>query len=128
MDGKRRYLRCRKDGRGVFTDRFLDSLSRFSVIDISATGIAISAKRELDIDDTVGMAIVFDGYFHEKDVKVTGRVVRKESEERIFKYGMEFIDLSQEEKVEIDEIMNRSCVRDHEKSLSNCEDDCTFLK
>lgn len=128
MDGRRKYLRCRQKGRGIFTDRFINPMRKFSVIDISASGIGVKSKIDIGIGETVAMAIVFDGYFHEKDLKVKGSVVRKETLGDGFVYGIKFTNLSHKDKVEIDEIMNRSCIRDHHKTLYNCEDDCIFLK
>ncbi|NLD46610.1 MAG: PilZ domain-containing protein [Clostridiaceae bacterium] len=128
MDGRRKYLRCRQTGRGIFTDRFTDPQRKLSVIDVSATGIGVISKIDINVGEIVSMAIVFDGYFHEKDLKVQGCVIRKEMLKDGFLYGIEFINQSHKEKVEIDEIMNRSCIRDHHKTLSNCEEDCTFLK
>ncbi|MFZ5985727.1 MAG: PilZ domain-containing protein [Bacillota bacterium] len=129
MDGNRSYLRCSVGGRGVFTDHPVGAVGKFNIIDISASGIRISAKREFSPDDTVQMSIAFSGYLREKEINVKAKVVRKVQSQDGFEYGLKFIDLDHKEKVEIDEIMNQSCSREHQKALSNCDyDNCTFLK
>lgn len=129
MDGNRRYLRCKREGEGVFSDHPVGSMNKFKIIDISAAGIRISTKRSLEERDTVEMSIIFSGYLHEKHIDVKSRVVRKEKKENGFEYGLEFVDLTHKEKVEIDEIMKQSCSINHEKTLSNCDyGDCVFLK
>lgn len=130
MDGKRNYLRCNNiSGNGTFCDNLFNSSVKFKVINLSGSGVLIKTKRKFDVSDVVEMKIEFGGYINEKRIVLKGKVMRQEVDGEEFRYGMEFVDISHEKKVEIDEIMNLSCSREHDKSLKNCDyGECTFLK
>ncbi len=130
MDGKRNYLRCNNiSGKGTFCDNLFDSSVKFKVINLSGSGILIKTKRKLGVSNVVEMKIEFGGYINEKRIILKGKVIRQEADGEEFLYGMEFVDISHEKRVEIDEIMNLSCSREHHKSLKNCDyGECTFLK
>jgi len=130
MDGKRNYLRCDNiSGEGTFCDNLGDNSKMFKVLNLSGSGILIKSKKKLDIDDEVEMKIDFAGYINEKQIELIAKVVRQDSAGEDFLYGMKFVDISHEARVEIDEIMKLSCSREHYSSLKNCDhDQCTFLK
>lgn len=130
MDGKRKYLRCSNlSGEGTFCDNLYGRAKKFEVINLSASGMLIKSKRKLEINDVAEMKIVFGGYINEKQLRLSGRVVRIESSGDNFLYGMEFVEISHGNRVEIDEIMNMTCSREHQNSLKNCDHgECTFLR
>lgn len=130
MDGKRNYLRCSNiSGKGTFCDNFYGTSNKFKVINLSASGALIKSRQQLEISDVVVMKLEFGGYIYEKHLKLKGKVVRQETDGEYFLYGMEFVDISHANRVEMDEIMNLSCSRENHNSLRNCEyGECALLK
>ena len=130
MDGKRNYLRCNNiSGKGTFCDNVFDASRKFEVLNLSGSGILVKTKRKFEINDIVEMKIEFGGYINERLIKLNARIMRIEEDGGDFLCGMEFVDISHEKRVEIDEVMNLSCSRENHKNLKNCDHgECTFLK
>ncbi len=109
MDTKRAYKRCGLNGKGTLTASGRIPKAEFEVLDISASGVSISTSADLNIHDIVDLNIRFNGNIIEMVIDANARVVRKDGIDSENIYGIEFISMSNSDRVEIDEIIAYSC-------------------
>lgn len=102
-----KYTSCDVVGGGKVFLKDSDNGGKFKIIEMSAVEIKINTSIELELDTIVDLKIVLNSILFDIDLDVTGKVVEKlESSE---KYRIEFIELSDKVKEEIDDIMRSAC-------------------
>lgn len=110
MDRSRHYFRCKIAGHGRLYRNFDKKGIEFSVVDMSATGLKIITRAELEEKEEIRLDIRFSGFIFEVAVSVKGRVTRKAYlGEEAMEYGLHFVDLPHKDRVEIDEMIGHSC-------------------
>lgn len=113
MDEIRNYQRCNVMGEGeLFVDKPGNSYRhgiRFHIIDVSASGIRIRTKINVDADLVLDMKIRFGGHITDIPLNVKAKVTKKEKKGTEFEYALRYLNLSNENKIEIDEIVRMSC-------------------
>ncbi|HEY5560622.1 MAG TPA: hypothetical protein VIK72_02515 [Clostridiaceae bacterium] len=80
---------------------------KFTISEMSAEEIQIETSLQLDIDTIVKLKIRLDSILFEININALGKVVEKQEEAQIYK--IEFIDMKDNVKEEIDDIIRRSC-------------------
>lgn len=80
---------------------------KFKIIEMSAEEIKIETDFKLELNDIVHLKIVLNSVLFNIDIDAKGKVVEKLDIAE--KYRIEFIELSDEDKEEIDEIMRSAC-------------------
>ena len=126
MDIKRTYPRCSIFGDG---DMVISNGKKLpvKVKDMSASGCMITSDYELQMNELIHLSIHFTGIAQENNISVKGKVVRKEAVSNSFTYGIEILDLSPKQRVEIDEIMQMSCIHIPIEGANLCDDGgCIF--
>jgi hypothetical protein len=109
MDNFRNYQRCNVMGEGEMRKTEDKAVSKFEVIDVSASGIRIKASGEFDVNEEVQMDIRFAGHLLEIPLKASGIVSKKRKLGNLFEYAVKFTNLSGKERIEIDEIVKKTC-------------------
>ncbi len=128
MDRNRAYSRCHIMGEGEILTHSGGPSAKFKLIDMSASGVRIESAGDVDVGEERELKIVFDGYLFEIVVNVTGKVRRKEVVNGFYEYGIEFVNLSQKNRIELDELMKRSCSIGYHTGNNICEDgNCVFF-
>ena len=127
MDVRRIYQRCRVAGEGKFYQAPGGQGVNFDIIDLSASGAKIRAEQQLEINQTIDVAIRFSGLEMEMNMKVVGRVIRKKEVVDGYIYGLEFVNLTEHVKVEMDEVLRRRCGGSILGRVDHCDDgSCIF--
>ena len=102
-----KYPSCDVAGGGKIFLKNTKSGEKFKIIDMSAEEIKIKTSMQLELDTIVDLKISLDSLLFEIHVDAIGKVVEKlESTE---KYRVEFMELSDKVKEEIDEVMRSTC-------------------
>ena len=110
MSTKRAYLRCDLHGRGKLLDGSKKVVAEFEVLNISASGASIGTDADLDEGGVFNAKMLFNGHITEMNLNVNARLVRKEAYNNKFVYGIEFVDITDRDRTEIDEIVCYSCI------------------
>lgn len=79
--------------------------AEFSINNISASGMNITAKVELEEHEAFMMEIQIYGKLFPVSKQMKGRVVRKRRHNSIYHYGIRFIDMTHKDIVELDEYL-----------------------
>jgi hypothetical protein len=102
-----KYTSCDVVGRGKVFLKNTERGEKFKIIEMSAVEIKIKTSLQLELDTIVNLKIILNSILFDIDVDATGKVVEKlESTEN---YRIEFIDLEDKAKEEIDDIMKSAC-------------------
>lgn len=109
MDRIRNYQRCNVMGEGTLFVKPDGKAYPFYVIDISASGVKIRSNAELELNDEVEIDIRFSGHILEIPLKVDAKVAKKTKTGKEYEYALRFLNLSHQKRVEIDEIVRRTC-------------------
>lgn len=109
MDQIRNYPRCIVLGDGELNIKPDKRGYPFHVQDISGTGVRVRTEKNIEIKQIVFIRMKFSGHIIEVPIETSGEVVKKAMIGNEYEYAIKFTDLSQKEKVEIDEIIRRSC-------------------
>jgi len=109
LDNIRNYKRCEVVGTGEFNIRSSHKSHTLEVIDISASGVRILTRSELEENAEIDMNIRFSAFIIDFFINVKGEIKKKSNNGSSFEYAVKFKDLSQNKKVEIDEIVGRIC-------------------
>lgn len=109
MEGFRNYPRCAVVGDGELAKQSSNAVYEFHVIDISASGVKLKTAADLELNAKVDISIRFSGHIIEVPVHAPCEVVKKEKIGEEFEYALKFTSLSHKDRVEIDEIIRRTC-------------------
>jgi len=125
QDKNRTYRRCRVYGEGEIIDEGSGHSSETTIEDMSGAGALISTKMQLEIGSTVRLALAFGGHTAQRTMSFKGTVKRLTNASAAGNsYGIHFMDLTDPQKAEIDEVMRLSC---HSGEMPDCGDhSCVF--
>ena len=102
-----KYLSCNIVGGGKVFLKGNEEGEEFKIIEMSADEIKIETGLHLELDNIVKLKIILNSILFDIDIDAMGKVVEKlELKE---KYRIEFMELSEKAKEEIDEIMRNAC-------------------
>lgn len=104
MRKMRHYQRYTVSGSGFIYWNLVQK-AEFSINDISASGINITAEIELQEHEVVLIEVQFSGNLLPFDKQLRGKVTRKRKHNSIYNYGIRFISLAPKDIVEIDEYL-----------------------
>ncbi len=79
--------------------------AEFSINDISASGMSITAQAELEENEAVMTEVRIYGKLLPVSKQMKGSVVRKRRHNSIYHYGIRFIDMTHKDIVELDEYL-----------------------
>lgn len=102
-----KYVSCDIVGGGKVFLKNSENGENFKIIEMSAEEIKIKTSMKLELDNMVEFKIILDSILFEIDIDAKGKVVEKL--DSTDKYRIEFMELSDKDKEEIDEIMRRAC-------------------
>lgn len=109
MENIRNYQRCHVMGEGRLKTGPSEKEYDFQVIDISASGVRILTAADMQEGTNAHMKIVFGSHIVDVPLDVSGTVEKKEKRGRDLEYALRFVSLSHKDRVEIDEIITRTC-------------------
>ncbi len=120
--GKDYYRQCDLMGTGHIKVLGEPSLRRhsFEVLDITHESIKIRSKGNFAVSSLVDIYLAFSGYIRGIELDIKGIVTDKSERKRDYIYTIKFTDLSEEEIVEIDEIIQISCTMGP-KQVNSCD-------
>ncbi|WP_298840866.1 hypothetical protein [Clostridium sp.] len=102
-----KYPSCEIAGGGKVFLKDTKNGEKFKIIRMSAENIEIKTSMQLEVGTLVDLKIILNSILFEMDINAKGKVVGKL--EPTEKYRIQFIDLSDKAKKEIDEIMRNAC-------------------
>ncbi|HEY8889511.1 MAG TPA: hypothetical protein VIM70_04605 [Clostridium sp.] len=102
-----KYPSCEVAGGGKVFLKGTKNGEKFKIIRMSAEEIEIKTTMQLELDTIVDLKIILNSILFKIDIDAVGKVVEKL--EPTEKYKIEFIDLSDKAKKEIDELMRSAC-------------------
>lgn len=106
--GETQFCRCNVKGSGkIFTDK--DKYIEFEIIDLCAEDSKVFSPNEVDTGIRVRIAIVLPAILFQVEINTEAIIVQKTKTGNGFEYCLEFVDLSEEDKCEIDELMRSTC-------------------
>lgn len=77
----------------------------FSLKDVSASGMCILSEAELEENAIFQMDVHISGIYMNFEKTFRGKVVRRSKQEKLFVYGVRFVDLSHKDAIDIDEYL-----------------------
>ena len=101
-----KYPSCEIAGGGKVFLKDTKNGEKFKIIRMSAENIEIKTSMQLEVGTLVDLKIILNSILFEMDINAKGKVVGKL--EPTEKYRIQFIDLSDKAKKEIDEIMRNA--------------------
>lgn len=96
------YKKCFIKGKGEFVDYYC-GIKEFTVHDISPNGADILFTGDLPKSDIHNVKVTFDMQFLQKNIMVSARAMQIEDSSDT--YYLEFVNLKDEHRIEIDEIL-----------------------
>lgn len=102
-----KYPSCDVAGGGKVFLKGTKNGEKFKIIKMSAEEIEIKTSMKLELDTIVDLKIILNSILFEIDLNAVGKVVEKLDPTE--KYRLEFIELSDKAKNEIDELMRSAC-------------------
>ena len=85
----------------------------FNVADLSSGGLRLFIKEDFEIGTRLSFHIVLYGLSSEFVFKADGIIRRKDFAKFYYVYGIGFVDLSQDAKIQIDEMITHMRPRDY---------------
>ena len=127
MKVNRVYRRCHLSGKGELHTP-TETIS-FEIHDISASGASIEINIKLDESLVYDLKITFIGHLIDISIHPKVKITRMYNANERYLYGINFIDLSENDRVQIDEIVNYQCMVDNQTLGENCDEgSCLFIK
>lgn len=121
MVDNRDYVRCFLYGDGEFILNDKKQSIHFEVIDISASGAKISTKANLELNCKIKIKYLRPDRHQLTRYNLEGIVLRKENGLKNI-YAINFINLSEYVKIELDELFMKIVSRELLYDLEFCED------
>ena len=109
MEAGRHYDRYYLNGQGEIANQE-GKIMLFLVADISANGVQIITSMELGKNDLINISLHLEGFLFEKDLRVNGKVVHKKASKNGIFYGIEFVDMKKQDRIELDELFSQRAV------------------
>lgn len=105
MKSDMKYVSCAVAGDGKLNVEGSKKVERFKIVDMSATGTNIEISAEILEGTAVRLKIRLIGVLIDAHIDVNGKVVKRIENG----YNIEFVDLSDSKREEIDELMRNTC-------------------
>ncbi len=105
LPSNRKYERISPLGEGELHTN--TGPGNFTLTDISACGIGIDSRQDLAIGQDMSIKLIMHIPYRNKEIKVRGKVIHKNETDKGYHYGINFIDIKNEEMIDIDEIVGK---------------------
>lgn len=109
MIESRKYPRCDINGTGELTLQASGEKYKFKLVDMSTDGIKVLLEDAIESDQKVSVSIHLKSYIFEVKIKAQGVVMRSEKADSLYGCAVEFTELSESDREEINELMMSSC-------------------
>lgn len=109
MTESRKYPRCDINGTGELTLQTSGRKYKFKLVDMSADGIKVLLEDAIESDQKVSVSIQLKSYIFEVNIKAQGIVMRNEKVNSLYECAVEFTELPESDRDEINELMMSSC-------------------
>ena len=103
------YTTCSVIGEGRLNQISTGKEADFEIIEISASGVKIYTPANLDEKEHAALKMSFGGHFIAVSLKAEGQIVDKRQRGAVYEYNISFTNLPETKKIELDEIMKRTC-------------------
>lgn len=123
------YTKCFMTGFGEILDAGIQE-KKFIIEDISAVGGEVQYEEDIPLNQVFNIKLAFSSNFLELNLKLKAQFELNPNKSNKGSYFLRFIDLEEQKKVEIDEILKHSCIiKDMDKidACSNGQCDFTHL-
>lgn len=104
-----KYPSCNVAGGGKLFIKPSGKEETFKIIDMSAAVIRVDTDAELEEGVTVGLKIKLNSLVFDVNIDASGRVIKRTQKEKGCEYSIEFTELSERDREEIDELMRSTC-------------------
>lgn len=101
---KYQFCRCSVQGSGKILSNNSKYI-KFQIIDLSADGARISSLIELEANAQIKMIIVLPSFLFQVKITTDAKIVQKKEVDNGFEYDVDFIGLSEQDQLEIDEMI-----------------------
>lgn len=129
QEKSRDYLRCRIYGEGEIINESNGQSAEMHIEDMSGSGAMVKTKLVLEEGASVRMAFAFGGHIVQRTMSFKGvvkRITHTSVEGNC--YGINFTELDDIKRAEIDEIMRLSCHSGVLPNYESCEDHACIFK
>lgn len=127
MPKDKRYEACQMSGEGEILVN--EKKARLDVIDITSNRIRIVTKIDLEIGEEVVLGLWFNSYIFHADMDVDGKICDKIHNGDEYIYEIEFINMKENHKIEINELLKQNCIHYPINMLNECEEGtCVFYR
>lgn len=109
MTESRKYPRCDINGTGELTLHASGEKYKFKLVDMSAEGIKVLLENAFESDQQVSVSIRLKSNIFEVKIKAQGVVMRTEKVDTLYECAVEFTELPEFDREEINELMKSSC-------------------
>jgi c-di-GMP-binding flagellar brake protein YcgR len=109
MTESRKYPRCDIAGTGELTLQTSEKKYKFKLLDMSADGIKVLLEEAIESNQNVSVNICLKNYIFEVKIKAQGIVIRSEKADTLYECVVEFTDIQDSDREEINEMMMSSC-------------------
>lgn len=121
------YTRCYIGGHGE-TFKDIGKKVELSIIDLSAEDSYVIVKDNIEEDKVYNFKMYFSSALVELSLDVKGKLYKNHKDINNNSYILKFIDLSEEKKVEIDEILKQTCIDKEVTAINKCDSGGCVLK
>lgn len=119
------YSSCHVLGEGELLNSNNKKI-QFKIVNLSALEAEILADDEIILDKEYPVKIEFSSNILSNSIDITARVnVRLSKSEYL--YQIEFKDLSEIQKIELDEFIMKTCMVSNKSTLEKCDDNGCIL-
>lgn len=109
MNESRKYPRCDINGAGELALQANGEKYKFKLTDMSAEGIKVLLENAIALDQRVSVNIRLKSFIFEVNINAHGIVKRCEKVDSSYECAVEFTELPDADREEINELMMSSC-------------------
>lgn len=109
MDTKTQYPSCNVAGGGKIKLLGSENSADFKIINLSAAEIHLKTAMQIEENANVQLKIQLNGILFEVDIDALGKVTSRSPLGNEYVYAIEFTELPEKDREEIDELMRSTC-------------------
>lgn len=129
QEKNRGYMRCRVYGEGEIIDESNGRSAEMQIEDMSGDGALVNTKLQIEVGCPIRLAVAFGGPAVQRTMSFKGVVKRLTHASAAGNcYGINFTNMTDVQKAEIDEIMRLSCHSGVMPNYESCEDEACLFK
>ena len=93
----------------------------FKVLDLSAVDAYVTIDDEVELDKLYDFKMFFSSVLIELKLDISGILYKKNNETHKNNFILKFVNISNEKKIEIDEILKKRCIDKEVTAVNKCD-------